>query len=81
MLSAVEVDFDLMWIFDEGELDVVDVFSFDHLTELLEEVPLGHLSFNLTHDDANTCYFTLEVLFLEFEKGLQCLVVSPLAYV
>jgi len=78
LLVVVEFDLDLVLVLYQVELHVLDLLSFDDLTELLQKVHLGRLGLHLTHQAADRGYLLLKVFFLEFEKCLEGVLVGGL---
>lgn len=75
----LELDFDFVLVFDEIELNILDLFSFDDLAELFEQVHLSCLPLHLPHQPADLRYLLLEILLFEFEESLQSLFVGGLS--
>jgi hypothetical protein len=76
LLVMLEFNFDLVLVFDEIELNVFNLFSFDDLCKLFEKVHLSCLSLHLSRQPANLGDLFLDVFLLKFEQSLQSLVMS-----
>lgn len=70
LFVVVELDLQVVGMLHQSELDICDILALYDLIELLQEVPLGHLSLDVPNHDAEACHFALELLFLKLEERL-----------
>ena len=76
LLIVLELDFDFVLVFDEIEVHIFDLFSFDDLPKLFEQVHLSCLALHFSHQSTNLGYLLLEVFLFELEEGLEGLFVG-----
>lgn len=81
LLVVLELNLDLVNVFDEGELYVGDFVSLDNLTEFLQEIQLSRFCFKLSNKHSDRHDFSLEVFFFKLKEGFESLLVSALSVV